>query len=272
MATSPNFSWPEPDNTDLVKNGALAIRTAINAIDTSMVDLKGGTTGQVLSKASGTDLDFSWVAVDPLTILDAKGDLITATAADTPARLAVGATNGMTLQVDSSTATGLKWDTPSSGGMTLLSTTTLSGSSTSITSISQSYTNLLIEMYNPTNATADGTSKITVHSLAGTQLFYAGVDAGTAFIENGGVGISPRAASDRNNSVGLTFSVLFLDYTNTVQNKLFEYSYYNRTTTSTNAPGIAAGIVWSTNAVQNLYFQNTGGNFTGGTVKIWGVK
>jgi hypothetical protein len=60
MATSPNFNWPEPDNTDLVKNGALAIRTAVNAIDTSLVDLKGGTTGQVLSKATSTDMDFTW--------------------------------------------------------------------------------------------------------------------------------------------------------------------------------------------------------------------
>jgi len=60
MATSPNFNWPEPDNTDLVKNGALAIRTAVNAIDTSLVDLKGGTTGQVLAKATGTDMDFTW--------------------------------------------------------------------------------------------------------------------------------------------------------------------------------------------------------------------
>jgi len=60
MATSPNFSWPEPDNSDLVKNGALAIRTAVDAIDSSMADLKGGTTGQVLSKASNTDMDFSW--------------------------------------------------------------------------------------------------------------------------------------------------------------------------------------------------------------------
>jgi hypothetical protein len=60
MATSPNFSWPEPDNTDLVKNGALAIRTAVDAIDSSLVDLKGGTTGQVLSKASNTDMDFTW--------------------------------------------------------------------------------------------------------------------------------------------------------------------------------------------------------------------
>jgi hypothetical protein len=60
MATSPNFNWPEPDNTDLVKNGALAIRTAVNAIDTSMAELKGGTTGQVLSKTSATDMDFTW--------------------------------------------------------------------------------------------------------------------------------------------------------------------------------------------------------------------
>ena len=62
MATSPNFNWPEPDNTDLVKNGALAIRTAVDAIDTSMTDLLGGTTGQVLTKASGTDMDFTWSA------------------------------------------------------------------------------------------------------------------------------------------------------------------------------------------------------------------
>jgi len=61
MATSPNYSWPEPDNTDLVKNGALAIRTAVNAIDTSMAELLGGTTGQVLSKTSNTSMDFTWV-------------------------------------------------------------------------------------------------------------------------------------------------------------------------------------------------------------------
>lgn len=64
MATSPNFNWPEPDNTDLVKNGALAIRTAVDAIDSSMVDLKGGTSGQILSKASNTDMDFTWITND----------------------------------------------------------------------------------------------------------------------------------------------------------------------------------------------------------------
>jgi hypothetical protein len=113
MATTTNFGWETPDDTDLVKDGALAMRTLGNAIDTSLVDLKGGTTGQVLSKTSNTDMDFTWVTSDDANaiqnaIVDAKGDLITATAADTPARLAVGS-NGDTLVADSAATTGLRW-------------------------------------------------------------------------------------------------------------------------------------------------------------------
>ena len=117
--TTTNFGWDIPQSTDLVKDGATAIAALGQDIDTALIDLKGGTTGQVLSKASGTDLDYSWVAIDPLLILDAKGDLITATAADTPARLAVGA-NGTILTADSTEATGLKW-AASSAAMTLVS-------------------------------------------------------------------------------------------------------------------------------------------------------
>lgn len=138
MATTTNFGWETPDDTDLVKDGAAAMRTLGSAIDTSLVDLKGGTTGQVLTKASNTDMDFSWTAVDPLVILDAKGDLISATAADTPARLAVG-TNGQVLTADSSTATGLKWAGVSSG-MTLINTLTMSATGTGGASIDNVFT------------------------------------------------------------------------------------------------------------------------------------
>jgi hypothetical protein len=118
--TTPSFGWPVPTSDDLVKNGATAIEALGDAIDSSMTDLKGGTTGQVLSKTSNTDMDFTWVAQDDSnaiqnSIVDAKGDLIAATAADTPARLAVG-TNGQVLTADSTAATGLAWATPSSGG------------------------------------------------------------------------------------------------------------------------------------------------------------
>jgi hypothetical protein len=114
MATvTPNFNWPVPTSTDLVKDGATAIEALGDSIDASLVDLKGGTTGQVLSKTSNTDMDFTWVAADDTnaiqnTIVDAKGDLIAASAADTPARLAVGS-NGETLVADSSTSTGLRY-------------------------------------------------------------------------------------------------------------------------------------------------------------------
>jgi len=118
--TTTNFGWDIPQSTDLVKDGATAIAALGQDIDTAFVDLKGGTTGQVLAKASNTDLDYSWVAQDDSnaiqnSIVDAKGDLIGASAADTPARLAVG-NNGETLIADSSTSTGLRWQGAISAG------------------------------------------------------------------------------------------------------------------------------------------------------------
>lgn len=64
MPTTTNFGWTTPADTDLVKDGALAIRTLGNGVDSSMAELKGGTTGQILSKTSNTDMDFTWINND----------------------------------------------------------------------------------------------------------------------------------------------------------------------------------------------------------------
>jgi hypothetical protein len=99
MPSTTNFSWTTPADTDYVKDGASAIRTLANGIDTSMAQLKGGTTGQILSKTNGTDMAFTWINND-------QGDLTAITAGT-----GISVTNGTgpipTVAIDTATTVDL---------------------------------------------------------------------------------------------------------------------------------------------------------------------
>ena len=194
MATSPIYSWPEPDNTDLVKNGALAIRTLGDAIDTTM--------GTMVAK----------------TIVDAKGDLIAATAADTVSRLAVGANNTV-LTADSSTATGLKWAASAGGGKVLQVVSATYSTQTDIQSTTMTDTGLSATI-TPTSATSKILVLISQNfnnyvSAGGRNTAYQIVRGATAInvIGSGGYEFSADDSSTTVNGRNFrgTFSLVYMD-------------------------------------------------------------
>ena len=296
MATTTNFGWETPDDTDLVKDGAAAMRTLGNSIDTSFVDLKGGTTGQVLSKNSDTDLDFTWVTDaagditgvtagtgisgggtsgtvtvtnSMATAITTAGDVIYGTGSGTFSRLGIG-TAGQVLQVNSG-ATAPEWATSSSGGMTLLSTTTLSGSSTvSITGISTSYTDLVVDWYGVTNASNTDAS-INPNGNAGiTDLIRGG--ATLQQLNDGQLRINNNVAGPLSSNTDNAIRMIIANYAATTSGgKPFDlYGGYIGSDSSKQIMQ-AKGRIKTTSAITQLDFV-AGANFTAGEVKIYGVK
>lgn len=178
-----NFGWQMPTNTDLVTDLPADFEVFGQAVDTSMADLKGGTTGQMLTKNSNTDMDFIWVSPNPgditsvtagtgisgggtsgdvtitnsmATAIDAKGDLIVGTGADTFSRLAVG-TNNYVLTADSTAATGVKWAAAAGGGKLLQAVSATTTTAKTIATTSLTDTNITATITPTAN-----TSKIMV--------------------------------------------------------------------------------------------------------------
>jgi hypothetical protein len=278
--TTPNFGWSVPTSTDLVKDGATAIETLGDSIDASLLDLKGGTSGQVLAKNSATDMDFVWVTTDDTNaiqnaIIDAKGDLIGATAADTPARLAVGA-NGTVLTADSAEATGLKWATSAAGGMTLINSggTALSGTTTTVSSIPGTYNSLVIFVTDFYASAQDspklylnGNTTDSNYAYSGTRLFSAGSVAAIGENNAATVVYIGVPAADNNNNICITIP----NYADTTANKIYT-AHSGVKDGGNNAVTFTAHRFASTSAVTSVGFNTPSGTWSGGTMYVYGVK
>jgi hypothetical protein len=254
MATTTNYSWSTPDDTALVKDGAAAIRSLGTAIDTTVFT----NAGAAVAKAT----------------VDAKGDLIAGTADNTVARLAVG-TNGQVLTADSTAATGLAYTTLSGGGMTLISTTTLSGATTTLSSIPQTDNNLQIVIRNYKPA-SDGTGLlIRINSDSGANR-HIGRDQWTT-ANNQSIGASFVFVVDQVDNGVSTYgnvNIVIPDYTNSSNGTLFLMNATANNMTTTNNLNFCntVGYYEQQAAVTSIDFLNFSGNFTSGSVLLYGVK
>jgi hypothetical protein len=268
-----NFGWVMPTATDLVTDLPADFDVFGQAVDTSLAQLKGGTTGQVLSKTSSTNMAFTWVTPTDQTPLTTKGDLFTFTTVD--ARLGVG-TNGQVLTADSTAATGLAW--AAAGGMTLLSTTTLSGSTTTISVTPTGYVNLFIQITGITQSVA-ANNTITLNNItSGTYSTWTdGLHGTSTSCASRGlraaVFLNPPGIIAQNNVGGANdYEVMIFNPNSSLKKNVFVNGSFTDTNSAqcsfvaqVNASGISS-------AISSIEVRADSGTFSAGTVKIYGVK
>jgi hypothetical protein len=211
-------------------------------------------------------------AINPSTITT-KGDLIVGTGNGTFVRQGIG-TNGHVLTADSAEADGLKWAAlPASGSRTLLSTTSLSGASTTISSISGSYNSLYVVIYGVTNASTNNMFYCYANGST-TIAFNAGTISSIAFSSNdwiipltGDQGVHPLR-TDSNNIYTLEIDA----YASTTSVKSYNSRGFFTTSGTTGRGIIMGGGIRTTSAITSLTFISAGGNLSTGTVLIYGVN
>jgi hypothetical protein len=237
--------------------------TALTTVSATELGYVDGVTSAIQ-----TQLD----AKTAKSTLTTKGDVYAATAASTVARLGVGANNTV-LTADSAEATGLKWATPAAGGMTLISTTTLSGSSVTLSSIPSTYKNLQLVVRDVSSATDDnyfrfrfnGDSGANRHAFLGSNASDYTVNFNNDII---------NVISGLDDTVFDSLSVIDIpDYANTATQKFARLRgiwrfYDSGATLSSN------GTMYykETSAISSIELRILYGTFSGGTALLYGVS
>jgi hypothetical protein len=240
MATTTNYGWDTPDDTDLVKDGAAAIRTLGSSVDTTTKNLNPQTTTGALAYRSAT--------------------------ANVNTALAIG-TAGQVLTVNSG-ATAPEWAAlPQAGGMTLLTTTTLSGTSTTSATFATTYKELICHFY-ALNTSASNEIRLRVNSNTGNNygMAYLG-DANTSLTQDNGVSslrVVDYFATVPGYAVG---KIVIPQYGNTALTSKSCFVFQSNTSARRL---ISVGYATETTAISSLTFFST--STLSGTVLIYGAN
>ena len=245
MATTTNYGWTTPNDTDLVKDGAAAIRTLGSSIDTTTKALNPSTTLGDVEYRSAT--------------------------ANTNTRFPIG-TSGLVLAVNGSGVPA--WTTVSSGSMTLLSTTSLTGASVTVSGISGDYNNLFVLMRGVSQATDGAYPYIYPNGSSSITDNYAisSYDNGWSIVYDGQ--IRPTRARGTMAATTYNSTLTIFDYANTTTAKMatFQTGYIDTGGTPLGDVAFGNARIKTNSAITSLQFQNVSGNFDAGTVLIYGVK
>ena len=239
MATTTNYGWTTPDDTALVKDGASAIRTLGSSVDTTTKALNPSTTlGDIEYRSSS---------------------------ANTNTRLGIGST-GQVLIVAGGVPT---WGTVSAGGMTLLETLTLSGSSTTSGTLSTSYKQFFLFIKNAYNS-ADAQFRIRFNGDSGANYSFGCVENGSPDAQTGQTLIricNISTTSSGQNSTNAFVSIMIPSQTNEV---------FVASQAQANTAGLKSfsttGVYDSSAAITTITFLPNTGTLSGGTVYIYGVN
>jgi hypothetical protein len=238
-----NFGWQMPTATDLVTDLPADFEVFGQAVDTDFVDLLGGTTGQILSKTTDTDLDFTWVNGGMSNPMTTTGDTIYSSSGSTPARLGIGST-GEVLTVAAGIPSWAAIPSPTWEGCLITGDANITLTNNADTLITWN-TELLDT--NSFHSTVTNTGRITIPVAGKYKVYFqhyveqgaAGERASTLFLNGNTYAITTTHASSTSvasvNTMSLTMDLALSDY---LETKVFQDSGGNRNLKTSDATWI----------------------------------